>query len=73
MRPKNPYIRAMMHRAFEEGADDYEKLIKKDALYGEYGEDFIISSRVKPEDKNWAEPFFKTLEGKGHLVFIKEK
>ena len=56
----------------EAGADAYEELIKKDALYGESGEDFLIASKVKLKDKDWAEPFFKTLEGKGHLVFIKE-
>ena len=57
---------------FEAGADAYEELIKKDALYGESGEDFLIATKVKLENRGWAEPFFKTLEGKGHLVFIKE-
>jgi len=46
---------------------------RKATLYGEYGEDFIVSAKVKPKTPDWAEPFFKTLNGKGWLVFIPEE
>ena len=58
---------------FEAGADAIIKSQKSNGLYGEYGKDFIVSSRVKPDDKDWAEVFFATLTGKGHLVFISDE
>ncbi len=82
MRPeglKNPYIDNPLSGEwklpsvlFEEGADAYKELLKKQGLYGESGVDFLISGKVKKGDKDWAEPFFSTLEGKGYLVFIEE-
>ncbi len=57
---------------FEAGADAYEEGLKKRGLYCEHGEDFIISTKVKPDNPDWAEAFFKTLDKKGWLVFIEE-
>lgn len=59
--------------AYEAGANAILKAQKVNALYGEYGKDFIISAKVKKEDPDWAEPFFKTISTKGWLVFIPEE
>ena len=39
-------------------------------LYSEYLDDLIISAKVKKDDPNWAEPFFKTITKKGWLCWI---
>lgn len=58
---------------FEAGADAMLGVLKARGLYGEYGEDFIISNRVKPDDLDWAETFYKTIKDKGWLIFIEEE
>ena len=58
---------------FEAGADAMLETLKKRGLYGEYGEDFIVSSRVKQDNPDWAEDFYETLKSKGWLVFIEDK
>lgn len=67
------FNRGDMYKHGEACADAYAEGLKGKGLYGEYGEDFIVSSRVKVEDMDWAEAFFETLDGKGWLVFIPEE
>ena len=59
-------------RIYEEGADAILEKLKETGLYGEYLEDFMVSARVKRDDPNWAETFFKGITSKGWLVFIEE-
>lgn len=59
--------------AYEASADAILTELKATSLYGEYLEDFIVSAKVKKEDPNWAERFFKTITTKGWLVFIPEE
>ena len=39
----------------------------------EYLEDFVISAIVKPDNPDWAEPFFKSITKRGWLVFIDDE
>ncbi len=55
---------------WESGADAILDGLKKKGLYGEYLKDYIISVKVKPDDKDWAEDFLASIEKKGYLVFI---
>lgn len=58
---------------YEQGADAVLEGLKKEGLYGEYLEDYIISVAVRPDDKDWAEDFLARIEQKGWLVFIPEE
>ena len=58
---------------YEAGADAIVEGLKKEGLYGEYLKDYIISVAVKPDDRDWAEPFLARIETKGWLVFIPEE
>ncbi len=60
------------HDSFEAGADAMLEALKARGLYGEYGEDFIVSARVKSKDKDWAEAFFATISGMGWFIYIPE-
>ena len=64
---------AMYEPAYQKGRSDEREELRARGLYGEYCEDFIVSSRVKPDEPDWAEAFFATLENKGTLVFIPEE
>ena len=70
--PEAPYYKTRQID-YEAGADAMLETQRQKGLYGEYGEDFIVSSKVKADDLDWAEPFFETLVGKGRLVFIPEE
>ena len=59
--------------AYEEGADAMYNALKEVSLYGEYLEDFVISAIVKPDNPDWAEPFFKSITKRGWLVFIDDE
>ena len=81
-RPENPYNFAhggaipkyeIQSRCFEEGVDALIEKLKKNGLYGEMCENYIISVEVRKDDPDWAELFFESIEGKGHLVFIPEE
>lgn len=85
MRPegwKNPYpynpnpipkLNNTAYNAYEAGADAYEEGLKKQGLYGEMCEDYIIWREVRLDDPDWAEAFYKSIKGKGWLVFIEEE
>lgn len=60
-------------RVFEEGADAMLAELKKNGLYGEMCEDYIISTAVRVDDPDWAEPFYESIQGKGWLVFISKE
>ena len=55
---------------YEVGADAMLEALKKKALYGKCGRDFMIAGKVKPDDKDWAKSFLDALTDDGWLIFI---